>query len=266
MGLSGGIDSAVTLKLCTEALGSDRVLAVILPERDSDRKNILDAVKLAEKLKVKYIIKKITFILSLIGAYRLYPPSIFFKRSVVQRYITRKRESISEKVGGDLFIANLTGSHNKELCRGIAYYRIKHRIRSALLFYYAELNNYLLAGCANKSEWLTGFFVKYGDNIADIMPIISYYKTQVFAMADYLKLPAYITGKAPSPDLLPGITDEEMIGIPYRKLDLILYGLENSYSDDRIEKISGAGPDEIKKVKQIVKKSEYLRKWPIALL
>ena len=158
-----------------------------------------------------------------------------------------------------MYLANLTGSSDKELCRGSAYYRIKHRIRSVLLFYYAELNNYLLVGCANKSEWLTGFFVKYGDSIADIMPLISFYKTQIFAIADYLRLPDYIINKAPSPDLLPGIIDEDMIGIPYKKLDIILYGLEKKYSLDKIIDISGATYNEIKRVIEIMDKSRYLR-------
>lgn len=263
VGLSGGIDSAVVLKLCSEAIGNENVLAVILPERDSDSKNIKDAVRLAKELKIRYINKKITLILSLIGIYRMYPPSFLFKKSIVEKYITGKRKSISESLGKDLYVSNLTGSSNKELCRGMAYYRIKNRVRSALLFYYAELNNYLLVGCANKSEWMTGFFVKYGDSIADIMPVISFYKTQIFAMADYLKLPECIISKAPSPDLLPGILDEDIMGISYKKLDIILYGLEKKYSFSKIAGISGATYSEMKRVKEIVDKSEYLRKWPI---
>lgn len=263
VGLSGGVDSAVVLKLCSEAIGSENVLAVILPERDSDSSNIKDALRFAGELDIRHIKKKITFILSLAGIYRMYPPSFFFKKSFVGKYIIKRRESISRDLGKDLYLANLTGSSNKELCRGMAYYRIKHRIRSALLFYYAELSNYLLAGCVNKSEWLTGFFVKYGDSIADIMPLISFYKTQVFAMADYLKIPDYITDKAPSPDLLPGVTDENMIGISYKKLDAILYGLEKKYSFSKIAGISGETSCEIKRIFEIVDKSGYLRKWPI---
>jgi len=263
VGLSGGLDSAVVLKLCSEAIGNENVLAVILPERDSNSKNIKDAIRLARELKIKYMNKKITLILSLIGIYRMYPPSFLFKKSIVEKYITRKRKSISESLGKDLYISNLTGSSNKELCRGLAYCRIKNRVRSALLFYYAELNNYLLVGCANKSEWMIGYFIKYGDGIADIMPVISFYKTQMFAMADYLKLPDYIVNKAPSPDILPGIIDEDMIGISYRKLDIILYGLEKKYSVSKIARISGATYDEIKRVIEIIDKSGYLRKWPV---
>ena len=265
VGLSGGIDSCLILKLCVQALGKDRVIAVILPERDSSSANIKDAVKFAKELGVKYIYKRLTIILSLIGIYRLYPPTFLVKRSFIERFISRKRKEISDKVGKDIFIANLEGSSNKELCRGRAFYRVKHRLRSAILFYYSELNNYLLIGCSNKSEWLTGFFVKYGDSIADIMPIISLYKTQVFGLAKFIEIPDHILKKAPSPDLIPGIVDEEVLGLTYRKLDLILSCMEHGYANDKIIKIYNFSEGDINRVREIVKKSEYLRKWPIEL-
>ena len=123
----------------------------------------------------------------------------------------------------------------------------------------------MLIGCANKSEWLTGFFVKYGDSIADIMPIISLYKTQVFSLSKYLKLPDYILEKVPSPDLIPGLVDEEALGISYKKLDLILSCFEKGYLADKIIQISSATDEEIRKVSVYMKKSDYLRKWPIRL-
>jgi NAD+ synthase len=245
VGFSGGIDSALVLKFCVEALGSKNVLAVMLP--------------------VKYIIKKLTPVLSLVGIYRLYPPSFIFSRKFIERYTLKKRESISKRIGKDLFIANIEGGEDKELCKGIAYYRIKHRIRATILFYYSELNNYLLAGCANKSEWLTGFFVKYGDSIADIMPIIDLYKTQVFKMAGYLGVPDYILSKAPSPDLIPGLNDEDALGITYKELDLVLEGLEQGFSKEKIIEISGVSDNDIERVLEMSNKSEVLRTNPIFL-
>ena len=265
VGFSGGIDSALVLKLCVEALGSKNVLAVMLPERDSSPVNIKDAIRFAKVLGVKYIVKKLTPILSLVGIYRLYPPSFIFSRRFIERYTLKKRESISNRTGKDLFIANIEGGEDKELCKGIAYYRIKHRIRATILFYYSELNNYLLAGCANKSEWLTGFFVKYGDSIADIMPIIDLYKTQVFKMAGYLGIPDYILNKAPSPDLVPGLDDEDALGITYKKLDLVLEGLEQGYSKEKIMDTSGTCNNDIERVLEMVNKSEVLRTNPIFL-
>ena len=265
VGFSGGIDSALVLKLCVEALGRKNVLAVMLPERDSSPVNIKDAIRFAKVLGVKYIVKKLTPILSLVGIYRLYPPSFIFSRKFIERYTLKKRESISNRTGKDLFIANIEGGEDKELCKGIAYYRIKHRIRATILFYYSELNNYLLAGCANKSEWLTGFFVKYGDSIADIMPIIDLYKTQVFKMAGYLGVPDYILNKAPSPDLVPGLDDEDVLGITYKKLDLVLEGLEQGYSKEKIMDTSGTCNNDIERVLEMVNKSEVLRTNPIFL-
>jgi NAD+ synthase len=262
VGLSGGIDSCLVLKLCVQALGKDRVIAVILPERDSNHTNIRDAVEFAKELGVKYIYKRLTIILSLIGIYKLYPPTFLVKRSFIERFISKKRKEISDKVGKDIFIANLEGSSDKELCKGRAFYKVKHRLRSAILFYYSELNNYLLVGCSNKSEWLTGFFVKYGDSIADIMPIMSLYKTQVFRLAKFINMPDHILKKAPSPDLIPGIVDEEVLGLTYRKLDLILSCME---ANDKIIKIYNFSEGDINRVREIVKKSEYLRKWPIEL-
>ena len=265
VGLSGGIDSCLILKLCVQALGKDRVIAVILPERDSSSANIKDAVKFAKELGVKYIYKRLTIILSLIGIYKLYPPTFLVKRSFIKKFISKKRKEISDKVGKDIFIANLEGSSDKELCKGRAFYKVKHRLRSAILFYYSELNNYLLVGCSNKSEWLTGFFVKYGDSIADIMPIISLYKTQVFGLAKFIEIPDHILKKAPSPDLIPGIVDEEVLGLTYRKLDLILSCMEHVYANDKIVKIYNFSEGDINRVREIVKKSQYLRKWPIEL-
>ena len=265
VGLSGGIDSCVVLKLCVEAVGKDNVLAVILPEKDSDSKNIKDALKFADSLDVRIIYKKITPFLWLLGVYNLYPPSFIIKKSLQEKFVKKERDKISKRIKEDIFIANLEGHSDKDLNKGIAYYRIKHRIRSSILFYYSELNNYLFVGTVNKTERITGFFVKYGDSIADIMPLNSLYKTQVIKLAKFLKIDESIIKKQPSPDLIPGIKDEDMIGLPYIKLDLILFGIENNYIDNDIIKISKASQTEINRVKKIIEKSEYLRAWPIGL-
>ena len=263
IGLSGGLDSCVTLKLCVEALGPDRVRAVILPERDSDPSQMRDAKKFAENLSVKYTIKRISPILWWLGVYRLYPPSFLFSRNVQKRFVTKHRKKLSEAIGGDLYLANLEGENNRELNKGLAFYRIKHRIRSSILFYYSELYNYLFVGTSNKSEWLTGFFVKYGDGIADIMPLISLFKTQVNDIASYLNIDTYFIEKAPSPDLIPGITDSDMLKMSYGKLDQILAGLERNKTEDEISKFSGATKEEMERVMSMMSKSENLRTWPI---
>ena len=265
VGLSGGLDSCVTLKLCVEALGRDRVRAVILPERDSDPSQMSDAREFAKSLSVKYTVKRISPVLYWLGVYRLYPPSFLFSRSIQKRFVLKERKKLSEAIGKDLYLANLEGGKNLELNKGLALYRIKHRIRSSILFYYSELYNYLFVGTSNKSEWLTGFFVKYGDGIADIMPLIGLFKTQVNDIALYLNIDNHFIKKAPSPDLIPGITDKDMLKISYRKLDLVLAGLERNITEDKIARISGATTEEIERVRSMTAKSENLRTWPIGL-
>lgn len=263
VGLSGGLDSCLILKLCAEAIGSEKVLAVILPERDSSPKNMKDAVRFAKSLGIRFILKKITSILWLLGIYQLYPSTFLFTKSVQTRFVKKHRNALSKKIGKDIFMANLEGFPDNDLNKAMAFYRIKHRLRSSILFYYSELNNYLLVGTSNKTEWLTGFFVKYGDGIADIMPISNLYKTQVIYFARYLKIDDYIIEKSPSPDLVPGIVDEDMLGLPYIKLDMILFGIENNLTDDHILKIANASRDELERVREIIEKSEYLRRWPV---
>ena len=263
VGLSGGLDSCVTLKLCIEALGRDNVMAVILPERDSDPSQMRDAKDFANSLSIKYTVKRISPILWWLGVYRLYPPTFLFSRSMQGKFVKGERNKLSKTIGKDLYLANLEGDNNKELNKGIAFYRIKHRIRSSILFYYSELYNYLLVGTSNKSEWLTGFFVKYGDGVADIMPLLSLYKTQVNDIASYLNIDSHLISKPPSPDLIPGITDSDMLKMSYAKLDLVLAGLEKNITEENISTISGANTEEIERVRSMIAKSEYLRTWPI---
>ena len=113
VGLSGGLDSCVTLKLCIEALGRERVRAVILPERDSDPSQMRDAKKFAESLSVRHTVKRISPILWWLGVYRLYPPSFLFSRSVQKRFVIKHRKKLSENIGKDLYLANLEGGNNQ---------------------------------------------------------------------------------------------------------------------------------------------------------
>jgi NAD+ synthase len=92
----------------------------------------------------------------------------------------------------------------------------------------------MVVGCANRTEALTGFFVKFGiDHNADIMPLLPLYKTQVFELARWLELPDNLINKPPSPDMIPGITDEYAFELSYIELDMLLYALlHNIVPDD----------------------------------
>jgi NAD+ synthase len=80
------------------------------------------------------------------------------------------------------------------------------------------------------------------------MPIIGLYKTQIYQLAKYLKIPDRIIQKEPSPDLLPGLDDKTMIGIPYEKIDLVLLASENNLSPEDISKMTGIKIDTVNSI------------------
>ncbi|HTY45733.1 MAG TPA: NAD(+) synthase [Patescibacteria group bacterium] len=99
---------------------------------------------------------------------------------------------------------------------------LKPRLRMLVLYYFANKLNYLVCGTSNKSELLTGYFTKYGDGAADILPIAGLLKRQVRQLAVEIGIPRRIIAKAPTAGLKPGQTDEADMGISYLELDEIL--------------------------------------------
>jgi NAD+ synthase len=94
------------------------------------------------------------------------------------------------------------------------------------LYYFANKLNYLVVGTGNKTELMVGYFTKYGDGGADILPLGTLLKNQVRELAEYLKIPKKIISKPPSAGLWKGQTDEEEIGVSYEQLDKYLNGEE----------------------------------------
>jgi len=103
---------------------------------------------------------------------------------------------------------------------------IMPRLRMISLYYIANDRNYLVAGTGNKTEYMVGYFTKWGDGAVDIMPIADLYKRQVRELAKHLGIPNVIIEKPPTADLWPGQTDEGEMGITYDLLDAVLTGLE----------------------------------------
>jgi NAD+ synthase len=100
------------------------------------------------------------------------------------------------------------------------------RIRMTILYYYANRDHRLVCGTSNRSEFMLGYTTKYGDNAADIQPIVHLYKTQVYEMAREMNIPEQILTKTPSAGLWEGQSDEGEIGLSYAEIDAALQHLE----------------------------------------
>ncbi|WP_448517206.1 NAD(+) synthase [Pseudothermotoga sp.] len=241
VGVSGGVDSALVVSLCTRAIGKERVLGLILPDRDSAKDSTRLALKLCRELGIEHEVISIAPALRKLRVYRLFPPAWLFPRKVQESYVKGKWQSLSK----DPYIDDLLNKGNETFRKGLAYYRIKHRVRMCLLYFEAEKRNYAVAGCVNKTELMTGLYVKWGDSAADFEPIAHLYKTQVVELARWLELPSEIVERAPTPDLIPAITDEFVLGLNYADLDRILVKME------RGEDLSNEDPKLVQRVRQI---------------
>ena len=188
IGLSGGIDSTVTAYLAVDALGPEKVLGVLLPEKGITSKQDMDDA--IEVVKILGIDHKVIEISSVLRSFSSVIPD-FDKTSVV--------------ANGNL----------------------KARTRMCILYYHANLMRRMVVGTGNKTELLLGYFTKYGDGGVDIEPIGGLYKTQVRGLARYMGVPAGIIDKTPTAGLWPGQTDERELGVTYEIADKILFMLED---------------------------------------
>jgi len=100
---------------------------------------------------------------------------------------------------------------------------MRARIRGSILYYYANAKNLLVVGTSDKSELQIGYFTKYGDGAADVLPISCLYKTQVRKLAEHLGIPDNIISKKSSPHLWPGHQAEFELGASYEEIDAILH-------------------------------------------
>jgi NAD+ synthase len=270
LGLSGGVDSAVVAALCARALGPGRVLALLMPEKDSRKEHQDDAHAIAGELGISVRMIELTGHLERLGVYELLPLRRLPMTEGLRGALMRKAYGLYDRRTGETpFSASLLGFREKEfgpqLRRGNAYYRIKHRLRMLFLYYHGEIENRLVVGAANKSEYMIGFFVKHGcDDAADMMPLLTLYKTQVRELARHLGIPPRIIEKPPSPDLLPGVTDEQAIGISYEELDEILLAIERGWTVDQIVHATLVPEERVAYVERLIERSGHMRSGPIS--
>ncbi len=225
LGLSGGIDSAVVTALAVEALGSENVLPVLMPSKFSSDHSVIDSIALCKNLGLSY-----------------------------------EKINIQEAVDS---MENLLKSQFKDTPAGIAEENIQARVRGNLLMAISNKFHSILLNTTNKSEAAVGYGTLYGDMCGGISVLGDVYKTQVYALADYLNLqkeviPRHIITKAPSAELRPDQKDSDSLP-EYHLLDAILlqYIEHRLGPDDIIDK--GFDPVLVKKIISMVDRNEYKR-------
>ncbi len=277
VGLSGGVDSAVVLALCVKAIGADKVLAVLMPERESSPDSVALAQAWADSLGVETVVEEVTSALEGLGCYRR-------RDEAIRRIFPEFGEGWTSKITlpGSLldddtlnvFTLTVVSPEGKELSKRVmsrdffqivAASNFKQRTRMAMLYYHAELRNYAVIGTGNKNEHDLGFFVKYGDGGVDIAPILHLFKTQVYQLAAYLDVPEEIRTRVPTSDTYSaGSTQEEFFfRVPFETLDAIWAGWESGLAIDNLAQKMNFSQEQIQRViDDIIRKqrtTDYLR-------
>jgi NAD+ synthase len=221
IGLSGGVDSAVTAILCQETLGKNKTNCLFLPDETTPKNDseylelLLKKFNLScEKIDISDVVKQIK-------------KNCIFKPD---KYA----------------LAN-----------------VKARVRMVLLFEYANMTANLVCGTSNKSELLVGYFTKYGDGGVDIFPIGDLYKTQVWKLAKFLKIPKEIISKSPTAGLWHGQFDEKELKLSYDKIDQILTGLEQKIDLNDIVKLVDVKFSDVKRIKNMRVETQHKRRSPL---
>lgn len=282
IGISGGIDSSVTLGLAVKAFGPEKVIGIMLPEKDSSNESKELALMLADKFGIKTLEENITPALTGFGCYARRDEAV---KAVFPEYdadlhtmkISLSQEQIKHNLPPlfSLTIVDRNGKNTskvlplKEYLQIVAASNFKQRCRMSMLYYHAERLHYAVIGTPNKHEVDQGFFVKHGDGGADILPIAHLYKTQVYQFAEYLGIPDEIVKRTPTSDTYSAeqTQQEFFFQLPFYEMDMIWYGYENGYDIDVVANTLGKSKEEIQSIynnflrKQ--KTTEYLRMAPI---
>jgi NAD+ synthase len=285
VGISGGIDSSVVLALCVRAFGTGRVSAIMMPEKDSDPETERFARLVANHFGVEPILENITPVLDGFGCYqrrdeairRVYPEydaAAGYKAKIVLPQNLLEEDTLNVF---SLTIVTPTGEEKsqrlplKDYLQIVAASNLKQRTRMSLLYYHAELRNYAVIGTANKNEHDQGFFVKWGDGGADVMPIGHLFKTQVYQLADYLGVPLAIRQRPPTTDTYsaPTTQQEFFFRLPFETMDLLWYAQEHGIPVSEVAEVMGLTEVQVQRAfEDFIRKertTEYLRMQPLGI-
>jgi NAD+ synthase len=226
VGLSGGLDSAVVAGLCRMA-SPGKVVGVLMPCH-SDARDEADARLVADHLAI---------------------PAVQIDLAPAYDHLVGDLKTAFMNLPADQ--APLPPSEGSDRNARLPLANVKPRLRMATLYFIANSLDYLVAGTGNRSELTIGYFTKYGDGAADVLPIGSLLKSEVYALARSLEIPLPIIEKAPSAGLWLGQRDEQDMGFTY----------------DDLERYLTSGPDAVSpalamRIERLVRASDQKRMLP----
>jgi NAD+ synthase (glutamine-hydrolysing) len=227
VGVSGGIDSAVTAALCVDAVGAERVHLVSMPSQFSSEETRSDAARLAESL----------------GA--------GFREIPIEGIVSAFHDVLREPTGGGP--------------DGLAAENLQARVRGVLLMALSNTYGWLVVSTGNKSELAVGYATLYGDMVGGFALLKDVFKTDVFRLARYLNeraarelVPVSTIERPPSAELRPDQRDEDSLP-PYEKLDPVLEAYVE-LDRSREELLETFDPDVVERVLALVDRAEYKRR------
>jgi len=282
LGLSGGVDSSVVGALAARALGSDRVLGLMMPETDSSPDSTELAHALARSFEIATVVEDISATLAAAGCYRRRDEAI---RSVVPAYgdgclckivlpdvISRPGYPVYSIVvrtpSGEEWRMRLP---LKAYLGIVAATNFKQRVRKMMEYYHADLHRYAVAGTANLLEHDQGFFVKHGDGAADLKPIAHLYKSQVYQLAEYLGVPEAIRRRRPTTDTYPleQSQQEFFFGLTLEQTDLCLYATDHGVPPAAVADAVGLPPEHVERAFRLIESkrqaARYLHMPPVLM-
>lgn len=261
LGLSGGIDSSVSVALAVRAVGAKNVFCLFMPENDSDPESLRLGRLVAETFGVAAVVEDIGPTLQAMGCYERRDS---FIRELVPEYgpgwgskIVIANALASEGYNiSSLVVEDPQGNRTKLRMPPAVYLGIvaatnmKQRTRKQVEYYHADRLNFAVLGTPNRLEYDQGFFVKNGDGAADVKPIAHLYKSQVYALAADLGIPEEIRRRPPTTDTfsLEQTQEEFYFSLPYDRMDLCLYGLNNGLPAEQVAAAAKLSTVEVERV------------------
>lgn len=281
VGISGGIDSSVCAALCARALGPDRVVGIMMPERDSSPDSERLARELAETFGFKTVKEDLSDGLAGLKCYEKrdeairsvfpefnasYTNKIVIPSNILEKDVINFFQLVIQKEGEEPKTKRLPLEAYLQI---VAASNLKQRLRMTTLYYHAEKRNWAVIGTGNKDEHMQGFFVKYGDGGADLKPIAHLFKVQVFQLAAALGVPKSIQERTPTTDTYTAeVTQEEFFfGLDFLTMDLLWYAMEHNVPAAEAAGVIGLSVDQVEKgyanIKRKIVGTEYLRLAPL---